>query len=150
MVNNWTYFIIDPETGNIKIGRSYNPQNRLSGIRVTHPGADILATLPDHSLERELHKRFQHLNVEGEWFSPGDDLIDFIEDLGRPDLTNIPEAHALKWLLLFGALLFFACFVMLALYLGEGRINPDYLWFAYFTEMVNVWGFLSLFWLYSL
>lgn len=33
----------------------------------------------DREVERGLHQRFSHLNIIGEWFRPGNSLMDFIE-----------------------------------------------------------------------
>jgi len=60
MANNFVYFMKDPHTGLIKIGQSKNPEKRMKSIRTNHPGVTILATMEDHSLERELHDRFSH------------------------------------------------------------------------------------------
>jgi hypothetical protein len=65
---------------NIKIGFSKDPKRRAGEIS----GAELLAKEPGGAgREGELHLRFQHLRVGGEWFEPGPDLIAYINALRR-------------------------------------------------------------------
>lgn len=56
-----------------KIGISLNPQARLSGIQTGNPNPCYLYRVwkPRHaaSIERQMHKRFKHHQISGEWFS---------------------------------------------------------------------------------
>jgi len=62
----------------IKIGYSIDPQKRAQSLA----DAAILATEPGHrQLEEALHAKFGHLRLHGEWFSPGPDLIKYINKL---------------------------------------------------------------------
>lgn len=64
----------------IKIGYSVDPPRRA----VSLAGAVILATEPGGRREEEAtHARFAHLRVHGEWFSPGPDLIEYINKLRK-------------------------------------------------------------------
>lgn len=88
--NNWVYFVHDPDTDEIKIGQSVSPDDRLRALRRDRPNAYLLATMPDHSLERELHERFGHLHVGHEWHRAAPDLREYITaHKGRPDLEPI-------------------------------------------------------------
>lgn len=64
----------------IKIGYSMNPRKRALALA----GAIILATEPGaRTREAQLHAEFGHLRVRGEWFSPGPDLIAYINRLRK-------------------------------------------------------------------
>lgn len=76
--NNWTYFILDRDSGQIKIGQSKNPEARLAALRQRRPNLELLATVPDHSKERELHDVFSRQRVTGEWFVPDAELWSYI------------------------------------------------------------------------
>jgi hypothetical protein len=40
---------------------------------------EVIETCPGTvALEKELHRRFSHLRLTGEWFRPGEDLLRFI------------------------------------------------------------------------
>lgn len=83
------YFVqTDPPEGPVKIGFT----TRKVDIRVSegqtfshtklHILAETLGTLAD---EAQLHKRFKHLRVHGEWFTYGEpiqDLVQFLQDGG--------------------------------------------------------------------
>lgn len=75
------YFAQARTTGQIKIGFSIDVSRRIRQIR---PLSDLLATVDGgRTVEREMHDRFDHLRVAGEWFSPGDDLLEFIGSLNE-------------------------------------------------------------------
>lgn len=65
----------------IKIGASLSPKNRLAVLRTAAPAPVLLlATMPvGFALERELHKRFDHLRVHGEWFRAEEPLLTYID-----------------------------------------------------------------------
>lgn len=75
------YFIQAGEGGPIKIGRSVHPMKRLLSLQTgASEPLSLLATIPAAGprLEKELHREFAHLRLYGEWFAPGEDLINFI------------------------------------------------------------------------
>lgn len=77
--------------GNIKIGITQNVERRIGQLGL--PGVTVLAELPgDEAVERQLHKRFSHLRIgtDGEWFYPGEELLDFIHGTAKP--YNISSA----------------------------------------------------------
>jgi hypothetical protein len=77
----YTYFITDGTL--IKIGRSIQPRAR---IKTLSAGLDrhhkTLAIVPSEiAEERATHHRFHHLRERGEWFRPGEDLLEFIAQI---------------------------------------------------------------------
>lgn len=80
MANNWVYFMYDPEIDQVKIGQSGNPMQRLASIKAEHPSAEILAMIPAHLTERELHTRFDEYRRTGEWFELTDEIREYIEE----------------------------------------------------------------------
>lgn len=81
MANNWVYFIYDPATKQVKIGQSWNPVQRLTSIKGHgHNKAEIIAIIPAHSVERELHELFASHRQEGEWFELSDELREYIQE----------------------------------------------------------------------
>lgn len=87
------YFIrSDGPAGEIKIGLSYSPEKRLRELQVGSAfPLEIIGVIPGGGWrkERELHARFAHLRLSGEWFRPGADLWAYIESLD-PENTPLP------------------------------------------------------------
>lgn len=86
----------------IKIGYSVNPLKRAQSL-----GAIVLAQIPGNvDVERNHHRRFKHLRQHGEWFSPGEDLITYINKIRRANrqqpITASPDRHFLETVLLDG------------------------------------------------
>jgi hypothetical protein len=80
------YFIKDVAGGRIKIGTTIQLSERLKQLAAETGGElTVLAVVAgSHEEERRLHRRFAHLCKTGEWFEPGDDLLGFIVEEGRP------------------------------------------------------------------
>lgn len=79
------YFIQEnSKEGYIKIGSSDNVFSRLSLLEAGNPhGLNLLAAMEGGVLEeRATQRKFVHLLVRGEWFRPGNVLLDFIEENG--------------------------------------------------------------------
>ena len=76
-----TYLALDKSTGYIKIGRSINPKNRIDALMNSNPSIVLLATA-EGDVEKELHIKYAHKNVRGEWF-----------DLSNKDIDNIIFEH---------------------------------------------------------
>lgn len=74
----WVYYIRMGDL--VKIGYAQNVWDRT---RAYPPTAKFLAAHPGTmTLERTMHHRFAHLLAEGrEWFKPGNDLLEHIEDV---------------------------------------------------------------------
>ncbi|MEQ8673448.1 MAG: GIY-YIG nuclease family protein [Aggregatilineales bacterium] len=79
----YVYFIQQGDNGPIKIGYSAEPEKRLQTLSTASPyPLRILKTLKGgKALEQELHTRFANHQLEGEWFAPDDDLMDFISEI---------------------------------------------------------------------
>jgi hypothetical protein len=83
--DNWTiYFVQSGDGGPIKIGRTRdNPLSRMDALQCGHPYTLRLLAVISHckaSVESDLHRRFYHLHVRGEWFRPEGELLAFIRD----------------------------------------------------------------------
>jgi hypothetical protein len=67
----------------IKIGTTRNLRHRLNNIQTSHPTPLSLAgsVAGDARLERELHRRFAPLRVNGEWFREVDELAVYVANL---------------------------------------------------------------------
>lgn len=74
------YFIGNRAEGKVKIGFSSNPQRRIAEIQTGCPfPVEILATEPGGSArESQLHRRFSHLHLNGEWFVLNDEVSRYI------------------------------------------------------------------------
>jgi hypothetical protein len=78
------------ETGEIKIGYSYDPVYRLAQLKREFDGLiSLLKMIPgDRSDESNIHRRFCHLRICGEQFKPEPELMEFIaacESAERPE-----------------------------------------------------------------
>lgn len=74
------YFIQQGEDGPVKIGHSVDPESRLQCLQIGSPHPlSLLLTLPGgRSEEKSLHSRFANCRLDGEWFSPAANLMEFI------------------------------------------------------------------------
>jgi len=78
------YFIQMGSNGPIKIGQANKPNRRLAELQTASPYKLYLLTTTRDYQEKRLHGRFAHLRLEGEWFTPESDLLDFITSLHKP------------------------------------------------------------------
>jgi hypothetical protein len=69
----------------VKIGYASTLKDRLNGLSTAHHGTlKVLAAMRGTVLEeREMHKRFAHLRIKGEWFKMARELRNFIKSLPR-------------------------------------------------------------------
>lgn len=67
----------------IKIGFSNNLKGRLNTLQTGSPEKLVLyaSMRGTHRKEIELHQRFAHLRLKGEWFRKAPDILDFIEQI---------------------------------------------------------------------
>lgn len=74
------YFAQAGEGGPIKIGTSEQVERRIRSLQSSIPQPlRLLGTvLGGHARERELHRQFEALRIQGEWFRPEAPLLDFI------------------------------------------------------------------------
>ncbi len=78
----FVYFLRSGPSGPIKIGfTGTTPTVRLAALQTGNP--EVLAFLGTlqgtREDEQQLHQRFGHLHVQGEWFRPEADLLAFID-----------------------------------------------------------------------
>jgi hypothetical protein len=73
-------YFIQAERGEIKIGYSSRPYDRLRALQTnTISELRMLKVIEGaQSLEKELHERFKQHRVRGEWFNPHKELLAFI------------------------------------------------------------------------
>ena len=77
------YFMRDPDTGSIKIGKAKNPEQRLRTFQTANPNIEILATVPGYTkLENQLHRKFADSRIfhNREWFHPAPEILDYIRN----------------------------------------------------------------------
>lgn len=76
-----TYLISDGTR--VKIGRSRNPQQRLSSLQTAFAAELSLLLSIDEDCEKSLHRRFAAHRLRGEWFTLHEDILAFAaEQLG--------------------------------------------------------------------
>lgn len=75
------YFIRKGKTGPIKIGRTSDIENRLKGLQTgSELKLNLIKTIPGNpKLEAYLHEKFKSIRLEGEWFSPDNNLLNLIK-----------------------------------------------------------------------
>ena len=73
-----TYFIFNPMTNMIKIGKSNNVKRRMNELS-TQSGCKLeLLHVLDEDVELELHAKFKHIRHHGEWFYDDGQIREFI------------------------------------------------------------------------
>lgn len=80
------YFIQNGQDKHIKIGfTQQQPKKRLKELQTGSPHKlKMLRVVEGGRLkESELHERFAHLRVNGEWFRPDPELLDYIKSEGK-------------------------------------------------------------------
>lgn len=67
----WTYIMLDTETGNWKIGTSINVSKRLQTLKTGNPSLKLLAKVcGGRDFEKWLHWLARSNRLEGEYFTP--------------------------------------------------------------------------------
>lgn len=87
----FVYFIQADGRGPVKIGFASTLKDRLNGLSTAHHSKlKIIAAMRGTVIEeRELHKRFSHLRIKGEWFKMCRELRTFIKSLPRlPEMDD--------------------------------------------------------------
>lgn len=99
MTDSFVYILrMKSPVGEIKIGTSRDVRNRVNSLQTGCPyNLEILATRPGGVREEaELHRRFRHARLRGEWYLPDSGLLEYVTDL--PDVLPSYEgplpAHA--------------------------------------------------------
>ncbi|MDF0673749.1 MAG: GIY-YIG nuclease family protein [Nitrospira sp.] len=91
------YFIKNIVNGQIKIGYTDKPNKRLAELQTGSTDKLVLirAIEGDKTAEAELHSRFAVHRLQGEWFAPVQDLLDFIT--GQTDKSLVGKFfHSFK------------------------------------------------------
>lgn len=80
--SGFVYFIQQGLDGPIKIGFTIDPMERLASLQTANPyELHLLGCIAkNEALERELHQKYSHHHLRGEWFSPADEIVDYIAD----------------------------------------------------------------------
>lgn len=74
-----TYFVQGRMTEFIKIGKSFNPRERLPTLQTGSPDELILIAIIDGDKEKALHRKFQADRHHGEWFFPKN-ILTFLKE----------------------------------------------------------------------
>lgn len=80
MTSKHIYFMQESSIGAIKIGFASNVSTRKCNIQGANPSkVTVLGAIPGGpDEETRIHEQFAHLRIRGEWFKPGEDLLEFI------------------------------------------------------------------------
>lgn len=98
------YFIQTKESGKIKIGYSTSPDKRIKDLQIANPEKLELIGLLKGSkdYEKQIHQKFEELNIHGEWFDPGNKLLEFIHKHAKlPDKNVICKISQDEYQLIF-------------------------------------------------
>lgn len=90
-VRGCVYFIQADEA--IKIGYSISPEMRLGELQVgSHQTLEIIGLMEGTvKTEHEIHEKFDHLRIRGEWFQGTTELLEFIDSVAiRVELPPAP------------------------------------------------------------
>lgn len=79
-----TYLIKETASNLIKIGRSRDPESRLSQFKTSNPNCKLIAVC-DNDIETDLHKKYDKQRYKGEWF-----------DLSKSDVEYIISGYGFK------------------------------------------------------
>ena len=79
------YIFKDDVRGFYKIGRSIKPKFREKTLQAEIPSIStiFISPLTDKKTEKDLHKKFAHKRLRGEWFSLTQDDIEIIKNYGH-------------------------------------------------------------------
>jgi excisionase family DNA binding protein len=89
------YFIQSVDGGPIKIGYADDPEKRLAEIQRMSPTQLCILNIVDGDRKCEgfIHRCFKKLRLHGEWFEPGDKLVDFVNNPNVTELKKKREAE---------------------------------------------------------
>ena len=80
----FVYVVRSEPSGNLKIGITADPKLRLSQMQVgAWETLALVLTIPgDPESEQSLHRRFRKHRIQGEWFRPSPEVLEWIEEVG--------------------------------------------------------------------
>jgi len=73
-----TYFILNPDTRRVKIGKSIDPDSRIRDLQCAAGAKLILLGVLGGDRERDFHRKFHEHRVQGEWFNLAPPLEQFV------------------------------------------------------------------------
>lgn len=74
------YFIYDPDSSLIKIGKAVDVQKRMNAFLTSNPNIQLLGTKDGYTEEEaDLHQRFAQVKAVRKWFWPSKALLDEIK-----------------------------------------------------------------------
>jgi len=80
---SFVYFILDEKSNAVKIGKANNINQRLQDLQTGNPNTlsviyNIKCKSEEHSFltEKYYHKKFEHIRVNGEWFTYDEKLFE--------------------------------------------------------------------------
>ena len=87
------YFAYDALKQIVKIGFTDQPLgDRITNLKTANPDIRLLGWISgNRKNEKELQKRFQHLNYEREWFYYRDELQEFVKNVVNARVAQEPE-----------------------------------------------------------
>ncbi len=96
------YFIKNPITGLIKIGKSFMVKKRVKDLSKQEDSTlELLEVIAGDGMEeRNLHFRFDHIKFHREWFRPESELLEFIDEHAIP-LDDLIETRPLPETVIF-------------------------------------------------
>ena len=90
--DGFVYVMRNARNGYFKIGYSKNPRYREATLQAEEPEIELISAVKAHPIwEEQLHRRFSHLQVRGEWFRLASDHVAQIQEL-----FSKKEAHNKK------------------------------------------------------
>ena len=100
---DWVTYFIQPENGGlIKIGKAKNLKDRLAMLQTGSAAPLVCLGYLEGDRESEMHRRFARLRLFGEWFRPGQELVEFIlkeaNGVARPIEREGCAAFEVQWL----------------------------------------------------
>jgi len=86
-------YVVEAQTGAIKIGVSINPDKRVAAINAHSPcPCRLVAIWPGgHEDERQLHQRFGAYRSHCEWFFPTVEIVTFVDGVRGRGLSRVVD-----------------------------------------------------------
>jgi len=80
-MKTYIYFIQNGLEGDIKIGFSLNPNERIKSLQTGSPSTHRILLVKEGTQKDEegLHKKFKKFRTKGEWFEPNEEILIFID-----------------------------------------------------------------------
>lgn len=79
-MESMTYWLLAPEVGLVKIGKSTNPWHRMRRLRALN-AARVECIVINRQSEPELHHKFVEHRSHGEWFRVHEDMVKHLEEI---------------------------------------------------------------------